>query len=84
MKISFEETFGPVAALIPFDDEDAVIQAANDTEYGLVAYAYTQDVTRVQTLPQRLEYGMVAINTAKGKKPAGGDGRAGKHGCQAW
>lgn len=65
MKISFEETFGPVAALIPFEDEDAVIQAANDTEYGLVAYAYTQDVTRAQTLPQSLEYGMVAINTTK-------------------
>lgn len=65
MKITFEETFGPVAALIPFDDEDAVIKAANNTEYGLVAYAFTSDVTRVQTLPSKLEYGMVAINTAK-------------------
>ncbi len=65
MKITYEETFGPVAALIPFDDENEVIRAANDTEYGLVAYAYTKDVTRVQSLPSKLEYGMVAINTAK-------------------
>ncbi|MDA7966029.1 NAD-dependent succinate-semialdehyde dehydrogenase [Ruegeria sp.] len=65
MKITREETFGPVAALIPFDDEDAVIAAANDTEYGLVAYAYTRDAARVQTLPSKLEYGMVAINTPK-------------------
>lgn len=65
MKITFEETFGPVAALIPFDDDADVIAAANDTEYGLVAYAYTCDVTRVQTLPSKLEYGMVAINTVK-------------------
>jgi succinate-semialdehyde dehydrogenase len=65
MKITWEETFGPVAALIPFDDEEAVIAAANDTEYGLVAYAYTSNATRAQTLPARLEYGMVAVNTAK-------------------
>ncbi|UWQ35623.1 NAD-dependent succinate-semialdehyde dehydrogenase (plasmid) [Leisingera sp. M527] len=65
MRITYEETFGPVAALIPFDDEETVIKAANDTEYGLVAYAYTSDVTRVQTLPSKLEYGMVAVNTAK-------------------
>ncbi|MFC4732543.1 NAD-dependent succinate-semialdehyde dehydrogenase [Salipiger abyssi] len=65
MRITWEETFGPVAALIPFDDEDAVVEAANDTEYGLVAYAYTSDASRAQTLPSRLEYGMVAVNTAK-------------------
>lgn len=65
MKVTWEETFGPVAALIPFDDEEAVIAAANDTEYGLVAYAYTSNATRAQTLPARLEYGMVAVNTAK-------------------
>lgn len=65
MKICSEETFGPVAALMPFDDEEAVIRMANDTEYGLVAYAYTSNAARAQSLPPRLEYGMVAINTAK-------------------
>jgi acyl-CoA reductase-like NAD-dependent aldehyde dehydrogenase len=65
MKITYEETFGPVAALIPYDNDDEVIHAANATEYGLVAYAFTNDVTRVQSLPSKLEYGMVAINTAK-------------------
>lgn len=65
MKITFEETFGPVAALIPFDDEEEVIRAANDTEYGLVAYVYTRDYRRAEHLPARLEYGMVAVNTAK-------------------
>jgi len=65
MKITHEETFGPVAALIPFDDEAAVIRAANNTEYGLVAYVYSSDAARAQALPPRLEYGMVAINTPK-------------------
>lgn len=65
MKIAVEETFGPVAAIIPFDDDDDVLSWANDTEYGLVAYAYTTCARRIQVLPDQLEYGMVAINTAK-------------------
>lgn len=65
MKITWEETFGPVAALMPFDDEAEVIRLANATEYGLVAYAYTRDLARAQALPDLLDYGMVAINTAK-------------------
>ncbi len=65
MQITHEETFGPVAALIPFDDEAAVIAAANDTEYGLVAYVYTTSLSRAETIPSQLEYGMVAVNTAK-------------------
>lgn len=65
MKITSEETFGPVAAIIPFDDENEVIQQANDTEYGLVAYIYTSSLARTQYLPAKLEYGMVAINTPK-------------------
>ncbi len=65
MKITYEETFGPVAALIPFDCADEVIKEANNTEYGLVAYAYSCNATRIQSLPSKLEYGMVAVNTAK-------------------
>lgn len=65
MKIAFEETFGPVAALIPFDSEEEVIDRANDTEYGLVAYVYTENLSRSWRLTDALEYGMVAVNTPK-------------------
>jgi acyl-CoA reductase-like NAD-dependent aldehyde dehydrogenase len=65
MKIMTEETFGPVAAILPFTDEDAVVAAANDTEYGLVAYLFTRDLSRAHRLSDALEYGMVAVNTAR-------------------
>ena len=65
MAIMREETFGPVAAILPFTDEDAVVEAANDTEYGLVAYVFTRDVSRCHRMADRLEYGMVALNTMK-------------------
>ncbi len=65
MTISREETFGPVAAIASFDDDDEVIRRANDTEYGLVAYLYTNDSARALRLSQRLEYGMVAVNAVK-------------------
>lgn len=65
MRIMHEETFGPVAAILPFDDEQAVIDAANDTEYGLVAYVITRDLARAHRVSDSLEYGMVAVNTAK-------------------
>ena len=65
MAIYYEETFGPVAAIIPFDDEDDVIAMANDTEYGLIAYLYTNDNARIQRVSAALEYGMVAVNTPK-------------------
>jgi succinate-semialdehyde dehydrogenase / glutarate-semialdehyde dehydrogenase len=57
-----EEIFGPVAPVIAFSDEDAAIAAANDTEYGLVAYAYTRDVKRAFRVVERLETGMVGLN----------------------
>ncbi|MFT5800089.1 MAG: aspartate-semialdehyde dehydrogenase [Candidatus Azotimanducaceae bacterium] len=57
-----EETFGPVAALTPFDSEDEVVARANDTEYGLVAYVHTQDPKRIYRMSRALEFGMVAIN----------------------
>lgn len=65
MAIYREETFGPVAAVIPFDDGDDVLAMANDSEYGLVAYVYTRDHGRVQRLVEGLEYGMVAVNRVK-------------------
>ena len=57
-----EEIFGPVAPVIGFDDEDAAIAAANDTEYGLVAYVYTNDLKRAFRVCEKLETGMVGLN----------------------
>lgn len=65
MLIAREETFGPVAAILPFDDEAEVIRRANATEMGLAAYLYTNDLGRAMRLTDRLEYGMVAVNTPK-------------------
>ena len=63
MAIAREETFGPVAALHRFSDEDDVIRVANDTPYGLAAYFYSRDVGRVFRVSEQLEYGIVGINT---------------------
>ena len=60
-----EETFGPVAAVTVFDDEDDVIARANATQYGLVAYVVTANGARQLRMGRALEYGMVAINRAK-------------------
>jgi succinate-semialdehyde dehydrogenase/glutarate-semialdehyde dehydrogenase len=57
-----EEIFGPVAPVKGFDDEDEAIAAANDTEYGLVAYVYTSDLKRALRVVERLETGMVGLN----------------------
>lgn len=70
-----EETFGPVAAVAAFDREDEVIERANATEYGLVAYVVTENGARQQRLARALEFGMVAINRVKitgGPIPFGG------------
>ena len=64
-KILREETFGPVAALTPFDDEAEVIERANATEYGLVAYLHTKEPARIYRLSRALEFGMVAVNRTK-------------------
>jgi succinate-semialdehyde dehydrogenase / glutarate-semialdehyde dehydrogenase len=58
-----EETFGPVAALSRFGDEDEAIRVANDTPYGLAAYFYSRDVGRVFRVADRLDYGILGINT---------------------
>ena len=63
MKIMREETFGPVAAVIKFKTEDEAIAAANDTEFGLASYFYSRDIGRVWRVAEKLEYGMVGINT---------------------
>lgn len=65
MLIAREETFGPVAAILPFDDEREVVRRANATEMGLAAYVYTNDLGRAMRLTDQLEYGMVAVNTPK-------------------
>ncbi|WP_246024730.1 NAD-dependent succinate-semialdehyde dehydrogenase [Paraburkholderia dinghuensis] len=63
MLIAREETFGPVAAVFRFSDEDEAIQLANDTEFGLASYFYSRDIGRVWRVAEALEYGMVGINT---------------------
>jgi succinate-semialdehyde dehydrogenase/glutarate-semialdehyde dehydrogenase len=65
-----EEIFGPVAPVIGFDDEDAAIAAANDTQYGLVAYVYTRDVKRAFRVCEKLETGMVGLNQGLVSNPA--------------
>ncbi|MHB8628852.1 MAG: NAD-dependent succinate-semialdehyde dehydrogenase [Aggregatilineales bacterium] len=62
MAVAQEETFGPVAPLIAFDSEDEVIAKANDTHYGLSAYFYTRDVSRVMRVAEQLEYGIIGAN----------------------
>lgn len=62
MLLMREETFGPVAPIATFDDEDEVVDRANATPYGLAAYAYTRDLARTFRLAERLEYGIVGIN----------------------
>ena len=63
MLIAEEETFGPVAPLFRFKDEDDVIEQANNTIFGLASYFYASDLKRVWKVAEALEYGMVGINT---------------------
>ncbi|HET8729209.1 MAG TPA: NAD-dependent succinate-semialdehyde dehydrogenase [Alphaproteobacteria bacterium] len=65
MAIAQEETFGPIAPILRFRDEAEVLARANDTIFGLAAYAYSRDVSRVLRVSETLEYGMVGINTPK-------------------
>jgi succinate-semialdehyde dehydrogenase/glutarate-semialdehyde dehydrogenase len=64
MLVAQEETFGPVAPLIPFDSEEEVIALANDTPFGLAGYFYTRDVGRVMRVAERLEFGIIGANDA--------------------
>jgi len=63
MKVAREETFGPVAPIFVFDTVEDVIFQANDTEFGLAAYFYARDLSRVWQVAEALEYGMVGVNT---------------------
>lgn len=64
------EVFGPVAPVIPFIDEDEAVARANDTDSGLVGYVFTQDIDRAFDLSERLEVGMVGVNTGVVSNPA--------------
>ncbi|HTU98617.1 MAG TPA: NAD-dependent succinate-semialdehyde dehydrogenase, partial [Solirubrobacteraceae bacterium] len=70
-----EEIFGPVAPVKGFSDEDEAIAAANNTEYGLVAYVYTSDLKRALRVCERLETGMIGLNqgiVSNAQAPFGG------------
>jgi aspartate-semialdehyde dehydrogenase len=64
-KIFQEETFGPVAAIAPFDSEEEAVRRGNETEYGLVAYLHTMNPRRIYRVSRALQYGMVAVNRTK-------------------
>src|SRR6476469_8740194 len=82
-----EEIFGPVAAIQTFKSEGEVIKRANDTEYGLVAYLYTKDLTRGMRVSEQLDFGMIGLNRGLVSDPAApfggmkqsGIGREGAH-----
>ena len=63
MRVAREETFGPMAPIFRFRTEDEVVAMANDTEFGLASYFYARDLGRVWRVAERLEYGMVGVNT---------------------
>ncbi|WP_282610120.1 NAD-dependent succinate-semialdehyde dehydrogenase [Pelagibius sp. Alg239-R121] len=92
-RIMSEETFGPVAAIVPFDSETEVITRANDSEYGLAAYLITQDQQRIRRMREALEVGMIAVNRVKltgapvpfgGIKQSGLGREGSRHGMEAF
>jgi succinate-semialdehyde dehydrogenase/glutarate-semialdehyde dehydrogenase len=86
-KMLNEEIFGPVASIQTFKSEDEAIRRANDTEYGLVAYLYTKDLSRGMRVSEALDYGMIGLNRGLVSDPAApfggtkqsGIGREGAH-----
>jgi aldehyde dehydrogenase (NAD+) len=80
MRIAQEEVFGPVLAVIPFEDEQEAIAIANDVMYGLAAGVWTQDMRRALTMADRLQAGTIWINTYRAVSylsPFGGYKRSG-------
>ena len=63
MLITYEETFGPIAPIIPFESDEEVIKLANSSQFGLASYFYSRDIGRVWKVAEALEYGMVGVNT---------------------
>lgn len=91
--IFHEETFGPVAAIAPFDTEVEAVTIANATEYGLVAYLHSRDPRRIYRLSRALQFGMVAVNRTKvtgapipfgGMKQSGLGREGSRHGLEAF
>jgi succinate-semialdehyde dehydrogenase / glutarate-semialdehyde dehydrogenase len=86
-KMLNEEIFGPVASIQTFTSEDEAIKRANDTEYGLVAYLYTKDLSRGMRVSEKLDFGMIGLNRGLVSDPAApfggtkqsGLGREGAH-----
>ncbi len=69
-RILHEEVFGPVAPVVTFTTDDEAVEAANDTEFGLVAYVFTRDLQRALRVVERLETGMVGLNAGVVSNPA--------------
>lgn len=70
MRIAQEEVFGPVLAVIPFDDEDEAVRLANDTPYGLAAGVWTRSLSRAHRVAHRIDAGTVWVNTYRNQTPA--------------
>lgn len=87
MRIANEETFGPVAALFRFRDEEEAVALANDTPFGLAAYFFTENISRAWRVAEALEYGMIGVNEGMissalapfGGVKESGQGREGSH-----
>ena len=93
MAMSQDETFGPVAGIRRFGDEEEGIRLANDTPYGLAAYFYSRDIGRVWRVGEGLDYGIVGINTGfvstevapfGGMKESGIGREGSKYGIEDW
>jgi succinate-semialdehyde dehydrogenase/glutarate-semialdehyde dehydrogenase len=69
-RLTKEEIFGPVAPISVFDTDDEAVAAANDTEFGLVSYLYTENLSRALRVSEALESGMVGLNTGLVSNPA--------------
>jgi succinate-semialdehyde dehydrogenase/glutarate-semialdehyde dehydrogenase len=69
-RLQKEEIFGPVAPITTFSDDEDAVRMANDTEFGLVAYLFTRDLSRAVRVSEALEYGMVGVNQGIVSNPA--------------
>lgn len=84
MIVANDESFGPLAPIFEFGTEEEVLRLANDTEFGLAGYFFTRDISKAHRVAQRLQVGMVGVNTGKisaAEAPFGGVKESG-HGCE--